>query len=120
MVSTRRGDYSTPEKNPPRPLECSPASRRPGDEEDKAEEDEAMSAAVDYATSLTFYYENDVAAGGNYDAGGNDRGMNVDDGGDDRGMNDNEGEQQQQVEEEMGEAWERVTRGVGKSEEGKD
>ena len=29
MVSTRRGDYSTPEKNPPRPLECSPASRRP-------------------------------------------------------------------------------------------
>jgi len=29
MVSTRRGDYSTPEKNPPRPLESSPASRRP-------------------------------------------------------------------------------------------
>jgi len=29
MVSTKRGDYSTPEKNPPRPLECSPASRRP-------------------------------------------------------------------------------------------
>jgi len=29
MVSTRRGDYSTPEKNPPRPLEGSPASRRP-------------------------------------------------------------------------------------------
>jgi hypothetical protein len=54
MVSTRRGDYSTPEKNPPRPLECSPASRRPGDKEDEAEEDEAMSAAVDYATSLTF------------------------------------------------------------------
>jgi hypothetical protein len=29
MVSTRRGNYSTPEKNPPRPLERSPASRRP-------------------------------------------------------------------------------------------
>ena len=29
MVSTRRGDYSTPEKNPPHPLERSPASRRP-------------------------------------------------------------------------------------------
>ena len=29
MVSTRRGDYSTPEKNPPLPLERSPASRRP-------------------------------------------------------------------------------------------
>jgi hypothetical protein len=28
MVSTRR-DYSTLEKNPPRPLQCSPASRRP-------------------------------------------------------------------------------------------
>jgi hypothetical protein len=26
---TRRGDYSTPEMNPPRPLERSPASRRP-------------------------------------------------------------------------------------------
>jgi len=24
MVSTRRGDYSTPEKNPPRPLKYSP------------------------------------------------------------------------------------------------
>jgi hypothetical protein len=75
MVSTRRGDYSTPEKNPPRPLECAPASRRPGDEEDEAKEDEAMSAAVDYATSLTFddeqlYYENNVSAGGNDDAGG--------------------------------------------------
>jgi len=29
MVSMRCGDYSTPEKNPPRPLECSPASPRP-------------------------------------------------------------------------------------------
>jgi hypothetical protein len=29
MVSTRRGDYSTPEKNPPRPLKRSPASRLP-------------------------------------------------------------------------------------------
>jgi hypothetical protein len=29
MVSTRRGDYSTPEKNPPLPLERSPAWRRP-------------------------------------------------------------------------------------------
>jgi len=29
MVSTRRGDYSTPEKNPRRLLECSPASRWP-------------------------------------------------------------------------------------------
>ena len=107
MVSTICSDYSTPEKNPPRPLECSPALCRPGDEEDEAEEDEAMSAAVDYATSLTFddeqlYYENDVAAGGNDDTGGDDRGMNVDDGGDDRGMNDDEGEQQ--VDEEMGEA----------------
>jgi hypothetical protein len=117
MVSTRRGDYSAPEKNPPCPLECSPASRQPGDEEDEAEEGEVMSAAVDFATSLTFddeqlyYYENDVAAGGgDGDAGGNDRGMNVDNGGDDRGMNDDEGEQQ--VEEEMGEACERVTKKV--------
>jgi hypothetical protein len=83
------------------------------DKEDQAEEDEAMSAAVDCATSLTFddeqlYYENDVAAGGNDDAGGDDHGMNFDDGGDDHGMNDDEGEQQ--VEEEMGEAWERVTK----------
>jgi len=66
MVTTRRGDYITPEKNPPGPLECSPALRRPGDKE---EEGEAVSAAVDYAASLTFdddqlYYENDVAAGG--------------------------------------------------------
>jgi hypothetical protein len=29
MVSTRCGDYSTPEKNPPRPLERSPASSQP-------------------------------------------------------------------------------------------
>jgi hypothetical protein len=41
-----------PEKNLPHPLECSPASRRPGNEVDEAEEDEAMLAAVDYATSL--------------------------------------------------------------------
>jgi hypothetical protein len=116
-MSTRRGDYSTPEKNPLRPLECSPASRRPGNEEDEAEEDEteedeAMSVAVKFPTSLTFedeqlYYENDVAAGGNGDAGGNDCGMNVDNGGNDLGMNNNKGEKQ--VKEEMGEqAWERV------------
>ena len=69
MVSTRCGDYSTPEKNPPRPVECSPASCRPGNEEDEAQVDKAMSTAVDYTISLTFdneqlYYENDVAAGG--------------------------------------------------------
>ena len=29
MVSMRLGNYSTLEKNPPRPLECSLASRRP-------------------------------------------------------------------------------------------
>jgi hypothetical protein len=29
MVSTRRGDYSTPEKIPPHPLERSPALRQP-------------------------------------------------------------------------------------------
>jgi hypothetical protein len=29
MVSTRRGDCSMPEKNPPLPLERSPALRRP-------------------------------------------------------------------------------------------
>ena len=62
MVSMRRSDYIMPEKNPPRPLKCSLASRRPGDEEDQAEEDKAMSAAVNYTTSLTFdneqlYYE---------------------------------------------------------------
>ena len=37
------------------------------------------------------YYKNDVAVGGNDDAGGNDRGMNVSDGGDDHGLNDDEG-----------------------------
>jgi len=118
LVTTRCGDYITPEKNPPGPLECSPALRRPGDKEDEAEaeeEGEAVSAAVDYAASLLTFdneqlcYENNVAAGGNDDAGGDDRGMNDDDGGDDRGgMNDDEGEQQ--VEEEMGEVWERVTK----------
>jgi hypothetical protein len=92
--------------------------RRPGDKEDEAEaeeEGEAVSAAVDYAASLlTFddeqlYSENDVAVGGDDDAGGDDRGMNNDDGGNDRGgMNEDGGEQQ--VEEEMGEAWERVTK----------
>jgi hypothetical protein len=113
MVTTRRGDYITPEKNPPGPLDCSPALCQPGDEEeeaDKAEEGKAISAAVNYAASLTFndeqlYYENDVAEGGNDDTGGDDRGMNDGDGGNDR---DDEGEQQ--VEEEMGEAWERVTK----------
>jgi len=29
MVSTRRGDYRMPEKNPPRPLKSSPATHRP-------------------------------------------------------------------------------------------
>ena len=107
MVTTRRGDYITPEKNPPGCLKCSPALRRPGDEEEEAEavaeEGEAISAAVDYVCQLC--YENDVAEGGNDNTGGDDRGMNDDDGGDDR---DDEGEQQ--VEEEMGEAWERVTK----------
>ena len=77
MVTTRRGDYITPEKNPPGRLECSPALRRPVDEGEEAEavaeEGEAISAAVDYAASLTFNdeqlscqlcYENDVAEGG--------------------------------------------------------
>ena len=77
MVTTRRGDYITLEKNPSGPLECSPALRRPGNEEEEAEamaeEGEAISAAVDYAASLTFNdeqlcqlcYENDDAEGGN-------------------------------------------------------
>jgi len=43
MVTTRRGDYIAPEKNPPGPLKCSPALRRPGDEEEEA----ISSAAVD-------------------------------------------------------------------------
>jgi hypothetical protein len=46
MVSMRHSDYIMPEKNPPCPLGCSLASRRPGDEEDQAKEDKAMSAAV--------------------------------------------------------------------------
>ena len=46
MVSMRHSDYIMPEKNPPRPLKRSLASRQPGDEEDQAEEDKAMSAAV--------------------------------------------------------------------------
>ena len=54
MVSTRHGDYSTLEKNPPHPHECSPALHRPSNEEDEAKEGKAISAAVDYATSLTF------------------------------------------------------------------
>ena len=103
MVTTRRGDYITPEKNPPGPLECSPTLRRPSDEEEEAnavaEEGKAISVAVeDYAASLTFnneqlhYYKNDVSEGGNDDSGGDhDRGLNDDDGGDDR---DDEGEQQ--------------------------
>ena len=41
MVTTRRGNYITPEKNPPGgPLECSPALRRPGDKEKEAEAEE--------------------------------------------------------------------------------
>ena len=92
-MTTRRGNYITPEKKPPSPLECSSALRRPGDEEEEAKavakEGEAISAAVDYAASLTFNdeqlcYKNDVAEGGNDDTGGDDRGMNDDDGGDDR------------------------------------
>ncbi len=68
MVSTRHSKYSTPEKNPPHPLKCSPALCRPSNEEDKAKEDKAISAAVDYATSLTFEdeqheNENNVAGG---------------------------------------------------------
>jgi hypothetical protein len=115
MVSTRCGDYSTPEKNPPPPSNfllhrAGPATRRTRPRRTRPCQ---LSAAVDYATSLTFddeqlYYENDVAAEGNNDAGSDDRGTNDDDGGDDHGMNDDEGEQQ--VEEEMGEAWERVTK----------
>ena len=115
MVSMRRDDYSTPEKNPPRPLKFSPASRWPGDEEDEAKEDEAMSAAVDCATSLTFddeqfYNENNVAAGGNDDPGSDGRGMNVDDGGNDRDRVMKDDKSEQQVKKEMGEAWERVTK----------
>ena len=103
-MSTRRGDYSTPEKNPLCPLKCSPASR-PGDEEDEAKEGEAISAAVNYANSLTFggeqhANENNVTAGGNDNTGGDNRGMNNDNGGNNRGMNNNKGEQQ--VKEEMG------------------
>jgi hypothetical protein len=72
MVTTRRSDYITPEKNPPGPLKCSSALRRPRDEEEEAEakEGEAISsAAVNYAASLTFndeqlYYKNNVAEGG--------------------------------------------------------
>ena len=72
MVTTRCSDYITPEKNPPSPLKCSPALRRPHDKEEEAEAEEGeaiLSAAVNYAASLTFndeqlYYENDVAEGG--------------------------------------------------------
>ena len=108
---TQQLQHAGEESSPP--PECSPASRQPGDKEDEAEEDEAMSAAVNYATSLTLndeqlYYANNVAVGGNDDAGGDNRGMNVDSGGDYHGLNDDEGGQQ--VEEEMGEAWERVTK----------
>ena len=68
-MSTRPGDYSTPEKNPPCPLKCYPALHRPGNKENKAKEDKAISAVVNYATSLTFddeqhANENNVAAGG--------------------------------------------------------
>jgi hypothetical protein len=115
MVSTRQGDYSTPEKNPPPPLECSPALRRPGDEDDKAKEGKAISGAVsNYATSLTFddeqhANENNVAAGGDNNAGGKNSEMNDDDGGNSRGrIYDREGEQQ--FKEDMGEAWKRVTK----------
>ena len=110
MVTTRRGDYITPEKNPPGSLKYSPALRRPSDEEEEAkamaEEGKAISAAVNYAASLTFIdeqlcqrcYKNDVAEGGNNNTGSDDRGMNDGDGGNDR---DNEGGEQH-VEEEMG------------------
>ena len=55
MVTTRRSDYITPDKNPPGPLKCSPALCRPGDKEEEAEAEEgnAISVAVDYAASLT-------------------------------------------------------------------
>ncbi len=88
---------------------CIAARRQQG----QGREDEAISLAVNYATSLTFNNEQhankyNVAAGGNNNAGGNDRGMNNNDGGNDCGINDNKGEQQ--VEEKMREAWERVTK----------
>jgi hypothetical protein len=49
--------------------------RQPGNEEDEAKEGEAISATVNYATSVTFDDEqhankNNVAAGGNDNAGG--------------------------------------------------
>jgi hypothetical protein len=58
-----------PEKNPCHLLECSPASLRPGNEEDKVEEDVAIAAAVNNANSLTFNNEqhankDTVAVGG--------------------------------------------------------
>ena len=111
-MPTRFGNYSTPEKNPPCPLECSPALR-PGNKDSEVKEDKAISAAADYATSLTFNDEqhankNNVVAGGNIDNGGSNCGMNNNDGGNDPGMNDDKGEQQ--VEEERGGAWERVTK----------
>ena len=76
-----------------------PPALRPGDEEDEAEEDEAILVAVDYATSLTFRdeqhaTENDVAAGVDDNAGNDNHGMNNDNGSNDRGKNDGEGEQQ--------------------------
>jgi hypothetical protein len=86
---------------------------RPGNEEDEAEEGKVISVTVNYATSLTFdddqhANENNFAAMGNDDAGGENGGMNDDDGSNSRGIHDNEGEQQ--VKEEMGGAWKRVTK----------
>jgi hypothetical protein len=86
--------------------------RQSGEEEDDAKEGETISVAVNCVTSLTFNDEqhankNNVAAGGNNNAGGKNDGMNDEDGGDSYGMHDDESEQQ--VEEEMGEAWKRVT-----------
>ena len=102
MVTTRRGDYITPEKNPPAPsnvlLHCAgPATRR------KRPRPRSRRARPSQRQLITLPHLHSER--GNDDTGGDDRGMNDDDGGDD---SDNEGEQQ--VKEERGEAWERVTK----------
>ena len=51
MVTTRRSDYITLGKNPPGPLECSPALRRPQDDEEEAEAEEGKAITLPHLHS---------------------------------------------------------------------
>jgi len=104
MVSTRRGDCSTPEKNPPRPSNVllhrtGPATRRMRLRRTRLSQRQLIMLPHLHSTMSSMQMRT-MLGGGNDDADGDNRGI------DDHGMNDNEGEQQ--VKEDIGEVWKRA------------